>query len=119
MSLVHQRFLRASLLVAALTASFGGVPVFAAPKASAPVSFRNEVQAVLAKGGCSSGACHGNKNGKGGFKLSLRGEDAVADHAMLTATLGARRLDLVEPAQSLLLLKPTSAGLRAARRTWV
>ena len=36
-------------------------------------SFRNDVMAVLAKAGCNAGACHGNKNGKGGFKLSLRG----------------------------------------------
>ena len=109
MPLVQPSLFHAGLVVAGLLLSHGLVRATLASKPVAPVSFRNEVQAVLAKGGCSSGACHGNKNGKGGFKLSLRGEDAVADHAMLTATLGARRLDLVEPEQSLLLLKPTSA----------
>ncbi|MBU6402830.1 MAG: S-layer protein, partial [Verrucomicrobia bacterium] len=34
-------------------------------------SFRNQVEPVLAKMGCSSGACHGAAAGKNGFKLSL------------------------------------------------
>ena len=38
-----------------------------------PVSFRNHVQPILAKTGCSLGACHGAAAGQGGFKLSLRG----------------------------------------------
>ena len=50
-----------------------------------PISFRNQVQSVLAKAGCNSGACHGAAAGKNGFKLSLRGYDAEArlfhDHA--------------------------------------
>ena len=41
---------------------------------AAEVSFRNDVMAVLSRAGCNAGACHGNKNGKGGFKLSLRGQ---------------------------------------------
>ena len=40
----------------------------------AAISFRNDVMAVLSKAGCNLGACHGNFNGKGGFRLSLRGE---------------------------------------------
>src|SRR5688572_28125414 len=44
----------------------------AAPlRAEGPVSFRNDVMAVLSKAGCNLGTCHGNANGKGGFKLSL------------------------------------------------
>ena len=38
------------------------------------VRFDIEVEAVLAKAGCNMGACHGNLNGKGGFRLSLRGQ---------------------------------------------
>ena len=37
------------------------------------------------------GVCHGNKNGKGGFKLSLRGEDSAFDFAVLTRDVGAAR----------------------------
>ena len=41
-------------------------------------SFSADVMAVLSKAGCNAGTCHGNQNGKGGFKLSLRGQDPVA-----------------------------------------
>ena len=73
------------------------------------VSFRREVMAVLSKAGCSSGACHGNRNGKGGFRLSLRGEEPATDFATLIQDAGLRRIDRVQPDQSLLLLKPTLA----------
>src|SRR6516164_7884897 len=68
------------------------------------VSFRNDVMAVLSKGGCNAGACHGNQNGKGGFRLSLRGEDPTADFAALTRDALARRTDPHRPADSLVLL---------------
>ncbi len=76
--------------------------------AEEPVSFRREVMAVLSKAGCASGPCHGNRAGKGGFKLSLRGEDPDADYQTLTTGLAGRRLDFSNPSQSLLLLKPTA-----------
>src|SRR6186997_42740 len=47
-------------------------------------SFRNHVQPVLAKFGCSSGACHGAAAGKNGFRLSLRGYDDEGDFIALT-----------------------------------
>nr|MBA3442248.1 hypothetical protein [Pyrinomonadaceae bacterium] len=70
-------------------------------------SFRNHVQAVLTKYSCNSGACHGSSAGKNGFKLTLRGDDPDTDHAVLTRQAAARRVSIVEPAKSLLLLKPT------------
>jgi hypothetical protein len=74
---------------------------------AAAQSYRAEVAAVLARSGCSAGACHGNLNGKGGFKLSLRGEDPAFDHARITRDFLGRRVNLVEPEHSLLLLKAT------------
>src|SRR3954468_19549873 len=74
-----------------------------------PTSFDNDVMAVLSKAGCNAGACHGNKSGKGGFKLSLRGQDPDLDHAALTRDVFARRTNLIDPDQSLILLKPTTA----------
>ena len=73
-----------------------------------PVSFRNDVMAVLSKAGCNAGACHGNKSGKGGFKLSLRGQDPGVDYDTLTRDLFARRTNPLDPDQSLILLKPTA-----------
>src|SRR3989440_12398186 len=73
------------------------------------ISFRNDVMAVIAKAGCNAGACHGNKSGKGGFKLSLRGQDPDWDYLVLTRDLFARRTNPIEPDQSLILLKATAA----------
>ncbi|MDA1265576.1 MAG: DUF1553 domain-containing protein, partial [Planctomycetota bacterium] len=53
--------------------------------------------------------CHGNVNGKNGFRLSLRGYDGAFDHFALTDDLGGRRFDRVVPGQSLFLKKPTGA----------
>ncbi|MHC4876372.1 MAG: DUF1549 domain-containing protein [Planctomycetota bacterium] len=72
-------------------------------------SFRNHVQAVLARQACSSGACHGALAGKGGFRLSLRGYDAAADHFVIVRDARGRRVELSDPGRSLLLAKPTGA----------
>jgi hypothetical protein len=87
---------------------------------AAPVSFRNEVMAVLSRAGCNAGACHGNQNGKNGFKLSLRGEDPVFDLLALSRDALARRADPARPDDSLILLKavaavPHEGGPRFAR----
>jgi hypothetical protein len=70
-------------------------------------SFRNHVLPVMTKAGCNSGACHGALAGKGGLKLTLRGYDPIADYDTLTRQMWGRRVNKVEPAQSLILLKPT------------
>jgi hypothetical protein len=82
--------------------------VIAQAAVNSPVSFRNEVMAVLSKAGCNAGTCHGNKNGKGGFKLSLRGQDPELDYRNLTRDLLARRANPLDPDVSLILLKPTA-----------
>src|SRR5512132_4353604 len=69
-------------------------------------SFNNDVMAVLSKAGCNAGACHGNQNGKGGFKLSLRGQDPSLDYQSIVRDVEGRRLNWLSPEQSLLLLKP-------------
>src|SRR5258705_9190193 len=75
---------------------------------NSPVSFRNDVMAVLSKAGCNAGTCHGNKNGKGGLKLSLRGQEPERDYIVLTRDLLARRTHPLDPDVSLILLKPTA-----------
>jgi hypothetical protein len=54
------------------------------------------------------GACHGNLNGKGGFRLSLRGDDPSFDYVSLTHDQFARRLNWLAPEQSLIVEKPTA-----------
>ncbi len=89
------------VLQAALPVSLAG------PAAAADVSFRNDVMPALSKAGCNLGTCHGNARGKGGFQLSLRGQDPAGDYRTLTHEWLARRANMAEPERSLLLLKPT------------
>ena len=72
-------------------------------------SFRNDVQNVLSRAGCNTGACHGALAGKGGFRLSLRGYDSQADFKSITREARGRRVELSDPGRSLLLAKPTAA----------
>jgi hypothetical protein len=72
-------------------------------------SFRNHVEPVLARLGCSSGACHGALAGKGGFRISLRGYDPERDYFTIVQQQLGRRVDVQEPAASLLLTKPSMA----------
>lgn len=67
--------------------------------------FIRDVNPVLAKLGCSAGTCHGAKDGKNGFKLSLRGYDPETDVRALTDDLASRRVNLASPDDSLMLLK--------------
>lgn len=90
-----------------LTVVLLGVGFFQA-SGSEPISFRTDVMAVLSKAGCNAGPCHGNASGKGGFKLSLRGEDPEADYIALTRDASGRRINVIRPEDSLILLKPTS-----------
>ena len=98
---------------ATITATMQGhratVPLIVDRYTNAPDwSFRNDVLPVMTKVGCNSGPCHGAAAGKNGFKLSLRGYDATTDYYTLTHQALARRTDRIEPAKSLILLKPTA-----------
>ena len=75
----------------------------------AGIDFDHDVIPVLTKAGCNTGACHGAAIGRGGFKLSLYGSDPVADYRAIVLELKGRRVNLLEPEQSLLLMKPTEA----------
>lgn len=95
----------ASLAVVGVAVMLAGpVSLWAAER---PVSFVNDVEPILAKAGCNSGACHGAAAGKNGFKISLFGYDPAGDHRALTRDMLARRMDLADPEKSLILLKPT------------
>ncbi len=71
-----------------------------------PIGFESEVLVALSKQGCNSGACHGSPSGKGNFRLSLRAFDRVLDELTLIREDFGRRVNPIDPEQSLLLLKP-------------
>jgi hypothetical protein len=112
---VCRRLASASAAIVFIGASF-----VACATASEAISFERDVMAVLSKAGCNLGACHGNANGKGGFKLSLRGENPAADYAALVRGADQRRVNVLDPESSLILQKPTAqvvheGGLRFRR----
>src|ERR1051325_3555081 len=98
-------YLKAVLSIAGVGLALGSTSMAASTAGREAVSFRNDVMPVLSKGGCNAGTCHGNKNGKGGFKLSLRGQDPDLDYVALTQELSSRRVDVASPRESLILLK--------------
>ncbi|NBV23014.1 MAG: DUF1553 domain-containing protein [Proteobacteria bacterium] len=92
-------------------------------RSRAAVTFQTDVAAVVSKAGCNLGTCHGNATGKGGFKLSLRGGDLDYDYIALVQDQFGRRVDVLAPDESLLLLKATQAvahegGKRFDKDSW-
>ncbi|MFM1801487.1 MAG: hypothetical protein RJA81_839, partial [Planctomycetota bacterium] len=69
------------------------------------VDYLQDVTPVLSRLGCNQGTCHGSAQGKNGFKLSLRGYDAIYDVRSLTDDLAGRRTNPVAPDNSLMLQK--------------
>lgn len=93
-------------------------PFLSAARAE-PISFRRDVMAVLSIAGCNTGSCHGLPSGRGGFLLSLWGQDPAADYLQLTRNTYGRRTDRLDPGGSLILQKalgrvPHEGGRRFA-----
>jgi hypothetical protein len=84
------------------------VPVIVTGQAEpVQVEFATDVMPVLSRAGCNAGTCHGSKEGRNGFKLSLRGYDPLYDHRALTDDHAARRVNRADAERSLMLLKCT------------
>ena len=75
--------------------------------ALAQVDFDRHVASLFGRLGCNTGACHGSFQGRGGLNLSLFGHDPARDYATLTRNALGRRVDVIDPDRSLVLLKPT------------
>jgi len=71
------------------------------------VDFDRHVASLFGRLGCNAGACHGSFQGRGGLNLSLFGHDPARDYATLTRNALGRRVDVIDPDRSLVLLKPT------------
>jgi hypothetical protein len=86
-----------------------------------PVSFVNDVVPVMTKSGCNMGVCHAKAGGgQNGFQLSLLGFEPAEDFEHLVLEGRGRRLSLVSPDQSLLLMKASGqikhgGGVRLAK----
>lgn len=95
------------------------LPSVPGASASVPVTVRNagnsyrwdyarQVAPVLSRGGCFGANCHGATLGRGGFKLSLFGENPDLDYETLIHGAGGRRVNRLNPGASLFLLKATA-----------
>ena len=73
------------------------------------VSFTNDVVPTFTRLGCNVGSCHAKGPGPNGFKLSLFGFEPDDDYRALTRDALGRRLNLLDPDQSLILLKATGS----------
>ena len=72
------------------------------------VDFENDLIPIFTKFGCNAGACHGAAAGRGEFKLSLFGGNPQADYKAIVRQLAGRRINLMHPEESLVILKPTA-----------
>lgn len=83
-------------------------PSNTASNSSSFVDFENDLIPIFTKFGCNAGACHGSAAGRGEFKLSLFGGNPEADYTAIVRQLAGRRINLIHPEQSLVILKPTA-----------
>src|SRR5580765_8229559 len=87
------------------------------------VDFERHVMGLFGRAGCNAGSCHGSFQGKGGFRLSLFGFEPDKDYVAITRDGMARRINPVDPDNSLLLLKATGqiehfGGVRFSKGSW-
>ena len=99
--------LAVSLILLAHDRASGGPITLPDGQTLVKVDFECHVQALLNRVGCSAGQCHGHRNGRGGFSLSLMAGSAKRDHEQITRGSRGRRLSFADPDGSLLLLKAT------------
>src|SRR5262245_29043181 len=87
------------------------------------VDFERHVMGLFTKAGCNNGSCHGSFQGKNGFRLSLFALEPDKDFAALTREIQGRRIDRVNPDNSLILQKaagliPHEGGTRFSKDSW-
>ncbi len=68
------------------------------------LSFVKDIVPIFTRSGCAGSTCHGSIRGQNGFKLSLFGYEPDLDYQAIQP-----RVDKTNPANSLLLRKPTFA----------
>lgn len=88
---------------ASVPVSVGGLNVALKP------DYVRDIMPITSKLGCNQGTCHGAKEGKAGFKLSLRGYDPISDVLAYADELASRRANVASPEHSLMLLKASGA----------
>lgn len=81
----------------------------AANPSEVSVNFSQDLLSIFTQKSCNSPSCHGAIAGQNGFKLSLFGYDPEADYQMIVKAKDGQRVNLPDPEQSLILLKPSAS----------
>ena len=95
------------ILILMLVFAIVVAPLAAAPNEKAKLSFVKDIVPIFTKSGCANSNCHGSIRGQAGFKLSLFGYEPDLDYDAIVKAQDGRRIDRANPANSLVLLKPT------------
>jgi hypothetical protein len=87
------------------------------------VDFDRHVASLFGRLGCNAGSCHGSFQGRGGLNLSLFGHDPARDFQAIARGAQGRRVNVLEPKRSLILLKatgqvPHEGGQRFTVESW-
>ena len=72
------------------------------------IDFDTEIVPILSKAGCNAASCHGGTAGQAGFRLSLFGGDPAFDYRTIVREFSGRRVNYLQPLQSLIIAKPTA-----------
>ena len=103
----------------------GGIEPVRLPDGSAlpAVEFDRHVASLFGRLGCNAGSCHGSFQGRGGLNLSLFGADPARDFQAIARRASGRRVNVLDPDRSLVLLKatgqvPHEGGQRFAPGSW-
>ncbi len=94
-------------LILTLALAAAGAPLWAAPNEKPKLSFVKDIVPIFTKSGCANSNCHGSIRGQAGFKLSLFGYEPDLDYDAIVKAQDGRRVNRQDPAQSLILQKPT------------
>jgi len=73
---------------------------------AAELSFINDIVPIFTRSGCANSNCHGSVRGQNGFKMSLFNYEPEFDYEAITKLSEGRRIDRLNPENSLILKKP-------------
>ncbi|MFM8574195.1 MAG: DUF1553 domain-containing protein [Pirellula sp.] len=73
------------------------------------IDFHRDLLPLITRAGCNAGSCHASQYGKGGLVLSVMAFDPALDYQSLAQGARSRRINILNPDESLLLKKATAS----------
>jgi len=82
------------------------------------INYMEQIVPLFGKFGCNQVVCHAAQYGKGGFKLSVFGYEPDVDYLQIVRDRHGRRVNFMDPDQSLIVLKPSNSIQHAGNKRW-